>query len=364
MDSSRRETVVLALLLSLFGLSSALDYSIVREDSSERNELRSDQEMRWLYEEWIVNHDKSYSDEVEKAKRFEIFKDNLRFVDDHNRPGNNNTYTVGLNQFADLSDEEFRSMYLGPPLNLSAMPSPPVSKRYIPKRGQYLPTSVDWRRWGAVSAVKNQGVCESCRAFATVATVESLHKIVTGRMITLSEQELVDCDSRNEGCKPGYIYYTYQYIVDNGGIDTDGHYPYRGVAGQCRTDRRRVVRISGFRKVPSRNSYALQYAVAYQPVSVLIEAYSRGFRFHKSGVFTGPCGEATDHFLTVIGYGTDYNGIDYWLVKNSWGTSWGEGGFGKIQRNAGGSGRCAILSQPQYPVMNKWVKAPSGKSSE
>ncbi|CAA7398633.1 unnamed protein product [Spirodela intermedia] len=357
MDSCRRETVVLALLLSLFGLSSALDYSIVREDSPERNELRSDQEMRWLYEEWIVNHDKSYSDEVEKAKRFEIFKDNLRFVDDHNRPGNNNTYTVGLNQFADLSDEEFRSMYLGPPLNLSAMPSPPVSKRYIPKRGQYLPTSVDWRRWGAVSAVKNQGVCESCRAFATVAAVESLHKITTGRMITLSEQELVDCDHRNKGCKPGYLHYTYQYVVENGGIDTASHYPYRGVAGRCRADRRRVVSISGFRKVPSYNSYALQYAVSYQPVSVAIEASSQGFRFHRSGVFGGPCSAETNHFLTVIGYGTDYNGIEYWLVKNSWGTGWGEGGFAMIQRNVGGSGRCGILTYSLYPLMNSWVRA-------
>ena len=121
--------------------------------------VRSEQEMRWLYEEWVLNNDKSYADESEKAKRFEIFKENLRFIDDHNRPGNNHTYSVGLNKFADLNDDEFRSLYLGPPLNLSDIPSAPISKLDKPKTGQHLPAAIDWRRWGAVSAVKNQGVC-------------------------------------------------------------------------------------------------------------------------------------------------------------------------------------------------------------
>ncbi|MQM20653.1 hypothetical protein Taro_053677 [Colocasia esculenta] len=352
---------LLAILFTVYAVSfaSTVEYE---ERAAREGWLRSEQEMKWLYEEWGVEHDKSYSEQGEKEKRFEIFKENLRFIDDHNRPENNHTSTVGLNQFADLTDEEFGALYLSAPINVSAEPSPPVTSRYAPKAGQVLPHTVDWRTWGAVSRVKNQGTCESCRAFAAVAAIEGLNKIVSGNMVTLSEQELVDCDQRNRGCQPGFIYYTYDYVVRNGGIDTDWRYPYTGVQGMCRRNRARAVKITSYETVPSYNEYALRRAVAYQPVSVIIEAHSRAFRFHRSGVFTGECGTRTDHFVTVIGYGREYNGIDYWLLKNSWGPSWGQGGIGKIQRNFGGAGKCGILIQSVYPVMRWW--APSDADGE
>lgn len=168
---------ILIALTTLFAVSLAnnLDGSIImdRKEGEEgtmmdgREWLRSEQEMRWLYEEWIVEHDKSYSEE-----RFETFKHNLRFIDEHNRPENNHTYTVGLNQFADLTDEEFRALYLSPPsINMSAGPSPPVTKRYRVNSGEKLPYSVDWRTVGAVSRVKNQGICRKQAVVVVVAAV-------------------------------------------------------------------------------------------------------------------------------------------------------------------------------------------------
>ncbi|KAL8152049.1 hypothetical protein V2J09_021857 [Rumex salicifolius] len=193
----------------------------------------------------------------------------------------------------------------------------------------------------------------SCWAFSTISTVESINKIVTGELTSLSEQELVDCDRANDaGCNGGLMDDAFQFILQNGGIDTEADYPYKGVDGQCDLSRKnnKVVSIDGFEDVPPFNEKALQKAVAHQPVSVAIEASGRALQLYQSGVFTGECGTELDHAVVAVGYGTE-NGTDYWIVRNSWGSDWGENGYIKIQRNTRKrTGKCGIAMQPSYPV--------------
>ncbi|XP_031259300.1 cysteine proteinase RD21A-like [Pistacia vera] len=355
MGLHRSSITMATFLLFLFTLSSALDMSIISYDQSHasKSSWRTDDEVMAIYETWLVKHGKAYNGLGEKEKRFEIFKDNLRFIDEHN--SENRTYKVGLNRFADLTNEEYRSKYLGARTGFrkNSLKSK-VSDRYQPRVGEELPDSVDWRKKGAVVEVKDQGSCGSCWAFSTIAAVEGINKIVTGDLISLSEQELVDCDtSYNEGCNGGLMDYAFEFIINNGGIDTEEDYPYMAVDGRCDTYRKnaKVVTIDNYEDVPENNEKALQKAVANQPVSVAIEAGGREFQFYDSGVFSGRCGTALDHGVTAVGYGTD-NGVDYWLVKNSWGKSWGESGYIKMERNLLGTatGKCGIAVEASYPI--------------
>jgi len=288
----------------------------------------------------------------EKEKRFQIFKDNFRFIDEHN--AGNHTYKLGLNRFADLTNEEYRSKYLGTKMNRKQKLSSRKSDRYAPRDGVTLPDSIDWRTKGAVAPVKDQGSCGSCWAFSTIAGVEGINQIVTGDLITLSEQELVDCDtSYNEGCNGGLMDYAFEFIINNGGIDTDKDYPYTGRDGRCDQYRKnaKVVSIDAYEDVPINNEKALLSAVANQPISVAIEGGGRGFQFYESGIFTGRCGTDLDHGVAAVGYGTE-KGVDYWIVRNSWGADWGEEGYIRMERNVAGTstGKCGIAMEPSYPL--------------
>uniref|UniRef100_A0A2P2KWT8 Uncharacterized protein n=1 Tax=Rhizophora mucronata TaxID=61149 RepID=A0A2P2KWT8_RHIMU len=343
---------MLMLLFLVFTLSSALDTSIISYDQNHgtMSSWRTDDEVMAIYEEWLVKHGKAYNGLGEKERRFRIFKDNLRFIDEHN--SENRAYRVGLNRFADMTNEEYRSTYLGARVPDKKRLSRSTD-RYAPRVGDSLPDSIDWRTKGAVSAVKDQGSCGSCWAFSAVAAVEGINAIVTGDMIMLSEQELVDCDtSYNEGCNGGLMDYAFEFIINNGGIDSEEDYPYLGRDGRCDPYRRnaKVVTIDDYDDVPVNNEQALKNAVAQQPVSVAIEAKGRAFQFYVSGIFTGKCGTQLDHGVTAVGYGTE-NGKDYWIVKNSWGSSWGEEGYIRMERNiASHTGKCGIAMEASYPI--------------
>ncbi|KAJ0587409.1 putative actinidain [Helianthus annuus] len=345
----------IVVLFALFAVSSAIDMSIIRYDAEHMPATsRTDDEVNGIYESWLVKHGKFYNALGEKEKRLEIFKDNLKYIDEHN--SGDNSYKLGLNKFADLSVEEYRSTYTG----VKKIDSKPKvnglkSDRYAVRAGDDLPDSVDWRTKGAVAAVKDQGSCGSCWAFSTIGSVEAVNQIVTGDLITLSEQELVDCDtSYNEGCNGGDMDYAFDFIVKNGGIDTDTDYPYTGKDGKCDSKRKnaKVVSIDSYEDVPVNDEAALKKAAANQPITVAIEGSSRDFQLYTSGVFSGSCGTALDHGVVVVGYGTE-NGKDYWIVRNSWGAEWGEQGYIRMERNIKQkTGKCGIAMEASYPIKN------------
>ncbi|MBA0849408.1 hypothetical protein Goshw_015657 [Gossypium schwendimanii] len=377
-------SVMAMFLLMMFTLSSASDMSIISYDETHPDKStsswRTDDEVMAMYEEWLVKHGKTYNGLGEKERRFQIFKDNLRFIDEHNAD-ESQSFKVGLNRFADLTNEEYRAIYLG-----IKKPNRKVSKasdRYAALLGEKLPDSVDWREKGAVAEVKDQGSCDfeveywiyvgvlykvkvndftenlmlntgSCWAFSTIAAVEGINQIVTGELLSLSEQELVDCDtSYNEGCNGGLMDYAFEFIIKNGGIDTEEDYPYTARDGTCDPYRKnaKVVSINDYEDVPVNDEKALKKAVANQPVSVAIEAGGRSFQLYQSGIFDGKCGTQLDHGVTAVGYGTE-KGKDYWIVKNSWGSSWGEAGYIRMARNVANTvtGKCGIAMEASYPI--------------
>ncbi|WMV57063.1 hypothetical protein MTR67_050448 [Solanum verrucosum] len=345
-------TISLLLMLIFSTLSSASDMSIISYDETHIHH-RTDDEVSALYESWLIEHGKSYNALGEKDKRFQIFKDNLNYIDEQNSVPNQ-SYKLGLTKFADLTNEEYRSIYLGTKSSGDRRRlSKNKSDRYLPKVGDSLPESVDWRDKGVLVGVKDQGSCGSCWAFSAVAAMESINAIVTGNLISLSEQELVDCDkSYNEGCDGGLMDYAFEFVINNGGIDSEEDYPYKERNDVCDQYRKnaKVVKIDSYEDVPVNNEKALQKAVAHQPVSIALEAGGRDFQHYKSGIFTGKCGTAVDHGVVAAGYGTE-NGMDYWIVRNSWGAKWGEKGYLRVQRNiASSSGLCGLATEPSYPV--------------
>lgn len=314
---------------------------------------RTDDEVAALYESWLIEHGKSYNALGEKDKRFQIFKDNLKYIDEQNSVPDK-SYKLGLTKFADLTNEEYRSIYLGYKSSGDRRRlSTKESDRYLPKVGDNLPESIDWREKGVLVGIKDQGGCGSCWAFSAIASIESINAIVTGDLISLSEQELIDCDkSYNDGCNGGLMDYAFEFVIKNGGIDSEEDYPYQESDGICDQNRKnaKVVKIDSYEDVPAYNEKALQKAVANQPVSIAIEAGGRDFQHYKSGIFTGRCGTAVDHGVVAVGYGTE-NGKDYWIVRNSWGANWGESGYLKMQRNvASSSGLCGLAIEPSYAV--------------
>eukprot|EP01018_Ginkgo_biloba_P029126 Gb_19399 [translate_table: standard] len=299
-----------------------------------------------LYESWLVKHKKVYNSLEEKQQRYEIFKDNLGFIEAVNQK--NQSYWLGLNEFADMSHDEFKSKYLGTKPNMSNRLRG-YGKPFRYENVVDIPNSVDWRKQGAVTRIKNQASCGSCWAFSTVAAVEGINKIITGNLIPLSEQELVDCDKpSNQGCNGGVMDYAYAFIISNGGIDSEEDYPYKGRETRCdaKKMKSKVVSIDKYEDVPQNNEEALIKALANQPLSVAIQASGREFQFYKGGVFSGPCGIELDHGVAAVGYAQDHI-----IVKNSWGPHWGEEGYIRMQRGMGKhEGMCGINQMASYPV--------------
>lgn len=299
------------------------------------------------FEVWRLEHGKKYSSVEEYLFRAKIFENNLQKITTHNQ--GSAKWSMGVNAFADMTTEEFKARYVGglkPNANKIN-----VAAKFDATIGS--PSSVDWRNRGAVTPVKNQGQCGSCWAFSTTGSTEGITAIKTGNLVSLSEQQLVDCSGSygNQGCNGGSMDLGFQYIIDNG-ICSEEAYPYEAQDGRCRASScQSVASISSYVDVPQDNENALMSAVSQQPVSVAIEADQLAFQFYSGGVFTASCGTRLDHGVLVVGYGTA-GGNDYWIVKNSWGEGWGENGYMRMGRGSdfGSQGECGIQMQPSYPT--------------
>ncbi|OAY26310.1 senescence-specific cysteine protease SAG39 [Manihot esculenta] len=311
-----------------------------------------DVSMAERHEIWMAKYGRVYKDKAEKERRFTIFKQNVDFIESFNNVGNR-PYKLGVNAFADLTNEEFRDSRSGYRRSSIFKTSETSLFRY--ENITAVPTSIDWTKKGAVTPIKDQGQCGCCWAFSAVAAMEGITKLSTGKLISLSEQELVDCDTSGEdqGCEGGLMDDAFKFIIKNGGLATEANYPYQGVDGTCNNGKasNHAAKITGYEDVPANSEESLQKAVANQPVSVAIDASGSAFQFYSSGVFTGDCGTELDHGVTAVGYGTSDDGTKYWLVKNSWGTSWGEDGYIRMERDIDAKeGLCGIAMEPSYPT--------------
>mmetsp|Transcript_21038 Transcript_21038/g.38940 ORF Transcript_21038/g.38940 Transcript_21038/m.38940 type:complete len:361 (-) Transcript_21038:132-1214(-) len=301
-----------------------------------------------LFKTWVQENNKEYSDGEELYKRLQVFRANLATIRHHNSQDRN--YILGLNQFADLTDEEFTEMLLGSRGNEEEYYEGEVYESL----NTDLPSSVDWRVKGVVNPIKNQGQCGSCWAFGAVAAIESALALKTGKLVRLSEQQLVDCTTSygNDGCKGGYTANAYKYIIDKGGLETTYDYPYLGVDAECQANKKLVAAtISGYKSVKEGEEPIME-ALVQQPVAVRMNATT--LKLYKSGVYDDEdCSIEPNHAVVIVGYGTTPEGLKYWLVRNSWGIGFGLEGYFMISRVSSKSdaGICGINQYPTIPVV-------------
>lgn len=311
-----------------------------------------------LWIEFKLKFGKFYKNDNEEVMRYEIWQEKLKEINMHN---NDPTckYKKGINNFTDMTHDEFRQAMGGCvkiPKHILEGNATDGSHWVAPSNVE-IPTEVDWRTAGYVTPIKNQGQCGSCWAFSSTGSLEGQTFKKTGRLPSLSEQNLVDCTKSygNEGCRGGWYENSFKYIRDNHGIDSEQGYPYYARdLGYCyyRPEYNSATD-TGFVDLPSGDENALKTAVAtIGPISVAIDATHASFMSYRSGVYIEPsCGNTLynlDHAVLVIGYGTE-NGEDYWLVKNSWGTYWGDNGYIKMARNR--NNQCGIATKPSYPLV-------------
>lgn len=351
--------------LLIVSLSLALLLGVVNSLEIHDEDLESEQSLWDLYERWRSHHTVS-RDLREIHQRFNVFKHNVNHIHEFNKL--DKPYKLKLNKFATMTSHEFRSLYAGSKVKHYRMLH--GSRRdtcFMYQNVTKVPPSVDWRQKGVVTGVKDQGQCGSCWAFSTIVAVEGINKLRTNKLVSLSEQELVDCDtSENQGCNGGLMELAFEFIKKNGGITTEQNYPYEAEDMSCNANKENshVVAIDGHENVPENNEDALLKAVANQPVSVAIDAEGSNFQFYSEGVMSGDCGTELDHGVAIVGYGTTVEGTKYWIVKNSWGAEWGEKGYLRMERGISAKeGTCGIAMEPSYPIKTS-ANPPSSSRNE
>ncbi|XP_028971264.1 cathepsin S-like [Esox lucius] len=313
---------------------------------------RFDAMLEQHWQMWKKTHGKNYQTEVEELGRREIWERNIQLISLHNLEASMgmHTYDLGMNHMGDLTQEEVAQSFasLRVPADHKREPS-----AFLGSSGAPIPDTLDWREKGYVTSVKMQGSCGSCWAFSAVGALEGQLMKTTGNLIDLSPQNLVDCSSKygNEGCDGGFMTWAFQYVIDNNGIDSEHSYPYSGVQQPCKYNPAgRAANCSRYSFLPEGDENMLKQGVAtIGPISVAIDATRPHFAFYRSGIYNDPtCTKEPNHAVLAVGYGT-MDGQDYWLVKNSWSTFWGDQGYARMSRNK--DNQCGIALWACYPIM-------------
>ncbi|KAF2078102.1 hypothetical protein CYY_000573 [Polysphondylium violaceum] len=317
----------------------------------------TEMQYRSAFINWMNQKGRLYASE-DFGTRYENFKANYDFIEEWN--SKNSQTVLGLTQFADMTNDEYRANYLGTVFDASdLMPETEglLHQTYIGD----LPASVDWRQQGAVTPVKNQAQCGSCWSFSTTGSLEGAHQIRTGNLVSLSEQQLIECSWAygNQGCNGGLMDSAFSYIIHNGGIMSEESYPYTSGAGDdngnCKFDSSQVVAtMSTFANVTRGDENNLAQVVVSGPVSIAIDAGHQSFQLYKSGIYyESQCSSyALDHGVLLVGYGTDASQGrhgDYWIVKNSWADSWGQQGYILMARNR--QNHCGVATMASQPLV-------------
>jgi len=312
--------------------------------------LISSTSILWEFASWQVKYKKIYTNPYEIAKRSKIFITNYEYIENHNK--RNLSYTLALNQYADLTNDEYRQLYLR---NIQQV------KRDVKVNGGSdfgKEENFDWRDRGVVSSVKEQGQCGSCWAFTAIGAVESACAIAGLKPsdVSLSAQQLMDCSGSygNMGCNGGLMDQAFQYLMDVKNINTESDYPYNARDGdKCLIKNNTAVKciVTGFKDLPEGNEVELTNAVKRQPISMAIDGGHSSFQFYSSGIYSEPsCNKnSLSHSMIITGYGKDKNGLDYYICKNSWGTDWGMSGYVWMARNK--NNMCGVATMGSYPIV-------------
>ncbi|KAI9072560.1 hypothetical protein K1719_045479 [Acacia pycnantha] len=342
-----------------------ISYSLICLSScipiDELDRFTSEEQVLGLFKLWQKEHGREYEDLGEEAKRFVIFKENLKYILETNAKRESPyDYRLGLNKYADLSYEEFSKIFLP---EMGVITQDDVKEYNAESHDDQCddaPPSIDWRKKGAVTKVKNQGQCGSCWAFSATGAMEGINAIVTGRhSVSLSEQQLVDCVDTAKGCKGGWPYRVFEWVAQNGGMVKEADYLYTATNGTCKPtkEEQNVLTLTGYENVTSFSEKALTCATVKQPISVVFEVKDE-FQFYKGGIYDGKncTGKITiNHAMTIVGYDS-VGDRDYWIVRNSWGQGWGLEGYMYVKRNSSsthGLGVCGIATYSAYPTKEK-----------
>jgi cathepsin F len=297
------------------------------------------------FQKFIKKYNKKYESMNEYLARFNVFRQNLLQT---LKSGKQN-HRTGITKFSDLTQQEFAKTYL----NLE-FPATALLNLYPAqvKHPNASPDAFDWRDKGVVAPVKDQGSCGSCWAFSTVGNLEGLYALKKGVVKTFSEQLLVDCDTSDSGCNGGLMELSFTWLKKNGGFQLDTDYPYTGRKSTCKQDKSKFVdmTVTGYVKLGSSASTwspvdedeVKDFLVETGPLAIALNA--NPLQTYTGGVLDltkSQCNpDGMNHAVTLVGYGTEEkSGLDFWIVKNSWGKSWGESGYFRIAR---GKGTCGI----------------------
>ena len=301
----------------------------------------------------IISFNKSYEDIYTYLQKFKTFEENLEYIKQHNNK--DLPFKLAQNEYIDLSQDEFKDTFIGS-LNkndyyINRLYGRSTCEDFVSNNDLDIPSSLDWRNQGVVTNVKNQGYCGSCWSFSATGAMEGAYAIAHNKLVNISEQQLIDCSKSygNLGCNGGLMDAAFEYAIDYN-MTTEEELPYEAKGHILCPSVEKHISFSSCTEVTQNNELHLLEAVAQQPVSIAIQADTKLFQFYSSGVITNvSCGTETDHGVLIVGYGVE-KGIDYWLVKNSWGPTWGSDGYVKLERtnSEDTEGMCGLATSAAY----------------